>query len=197
MNELQREASEHLRYIRETMERAGQFTDVPGWGMVAIGGTACLTAILTATVLKAYWVETWILEAFFAISLGLWTMVQKAKKRDHLTHVGPIRKFGYSMLPAVLAAVVLTYVFTAQYRTGQYIPQVPQLHALWLLLYGVAVTSGGTHSIRLVPMMGLCFMGLGMLAFFAPSLSPSLLMGLGFGGLHMGFGWAIARRFGG
>ena len=41
-------AVENLKYIRETMERAGSFTAVPGWGGVLMGVSALLTSLISS-----------------------------------------------------------------------------------------------------------------------------------------------------
>jgi hypothetical protein len=72
-----------------------------------------------------------------------------------------------------------------------------RLPGCWLLLYGAALTTGGSMSVRVVPLMGLAFMALGIVAFAAPPAWGNLLMAAGFGGLHIGFGLIIARNYGG
>ena len=69
--------------------------------------------------------------------------------------------------------------------------------AMWLMLYGTAVITGGAFSVSIVPVMGLSFLALGVLEVFAPGSWVNYFMAAGFGGLHLVFGGVIARKHGG
>jgi hypothetical protein len=184
-------AMDNLRYIRETMELATSFTAVPGWGGVAIGCTALLATLIAVRQRTTHaWLMTWLAEAFVALVVGGWTMRRKARAGELKVFSGPGRKFALSLFPPLIAGAVLTVVL---YRA-----QVFQaLPGLWLLLYGTGVVTGGAFSVRIVPVMGLCFMVLGTLALSAPLVYGNWFMAAGFGGLHIVFGTIIARRYGG
>src|SRR3989442_9220135 len=64
-------ALDNLRYIRQTMERAGSFTAVPGWGQIAVGATALAAAVVAARQpTPELWLATWLGEAIVALAIG-------------------------------------------------------------------------------------------------------------------------------
>src|SRR5262245_57207323 len=184
-------AMDNLRFIRETMERAGAFTAVPGWGQVGVGVTALAAAVLAAQQPSVeLWLVTWLSEAVVALVIGGWALARKAYAANDPILSGPARRFGLSFLPPMVAAGLLT---VALYRAGEW----QALPAIWLLMYGVGVATAGAFSVRVVPVMGLCFMLLGTVTLFGPPSWGNWCMAAGFGGLHVAFGALIAWKYGG
>jgi hypothetical protein len=184
-------AADHLRYIRETMESAAEFTAVPGWGGVAMGVTA-LAAAFTASrqTTSRAWLIVWLIEAFVAVAIAAPAAATKAHRANSALFSGPGRKFVLSFAPPIVVGGLLT---SALYHAGI----VAALPGVWLLLYGTAIVTGGAFSVRVVPVMGLCLMLLGGAALFAPAIWGDAFMGAGFGVVQIGFGWWIARHYGG
>jgi hypothetical protein len=184
-------AIENLKFIRETMERAGAFTAVPGWGGILMGVSALLTALISSRLpSRDLWFVAWLGEALLAMAIGSFAMAQKAKAAGEPLLYGAGRKFALSLFPAMIAGGVLTAVL---YRQGMF----DIMPGMWLLLYGVAIVTGGAFSVRVVPIMGLSFMALGSIALFTPFEWANWFMGAGFGALQIAFGIVIARRYGG
>jgi len=184
-------AMDNLKYIRETMERATAFTAISGWGLVAIGVTAiAVTYLSTQTTTFKGWLAAWIADAVIALLIAGWSMDRKARASGTPLLSGPGRKVAFSLSPPLFAGAIVTVVL---YRAGLKSAIAP----LWLLLYGTGVVTGGMFSVSAVPIMGLCFMTLGAVAFFTPQEIRQWFMLAGFGGLHILFGVIIARRYGG
>jgi hypothetical protein len=184
-------AADHLRYIRETMERAAEFTAVPGWGGVAMGVTALAAAFTAArqTSPRA-WLTVWLVEAFVAVAIAAPAAATKAHRANSALFSGPGRKFALSFAPPIVVGGLLTF---ALYRAGA----LGVLPGVWLLLYGTAIVTGGAFSVRVVHIMGICLMALGATALFSPSAWGDFFMAAGFGVVQIAFGIWIARHYGG
>lgn len=184
-------AMDDLRFIRRTMERAGAFTAVPGWGGVAMGVTALVaSAVATGQPTFERWLWVWLAAAAISVTIAISSIVQKARRVGLPLRTGPGRTFVLSFLPPVLAGAALTPALYFAGATGA-------IPGTWLLLYGVGVVTAGTFSVRVVPVMGLSFMLAGAAALFSPQGWGDLYMAGGFGALHVAFGLVIARRHGG
>ncbi|HUR36461.1 MAG TPA: hypothetical protein VM009_01505 [Terriglobales bacterium] len=182
---------EQLRFIRQTMESAGSFTAVPGWGQIYIGVTALGAAWLASQQTNpTAWLQIWLTEAVVALIIAAWTILEKAKRANQALDSAPARKVALSLMPPILAGGVLTWVL---FQAGM----SSALPAMWLILYGTGVMAAGAFSVNVVPVLGACLFSLGALAAITPPSWHNAEMAIGFGVLHIIFGGIIARRHGG
>jgi hypothetical protein len=183
--------AEDLRFIRDTMERSSAFTAVSGWGHILLGVTAVAAAMIAARQVSSFaWLRVWLAEGLLAAAIGLLSCTWKANRRGLPLFSGPARKVALGLAPPLVAGAFLTFLL---FRAGLQ----SALPATWLLLYGAGIMTGGAFSVAIVPVMGLCFMLIGGLAVLAPAVWGNWFLAAGFGGLHIIFGFLIARRHGG
>ncbi len=183
-------ATDDIEFIRHVMERAVRFNAVPGLGLMIMGATAVASASIAAAAPPALWLPIWVGDAVLAFAIGLSTMIAKARSVSMPINSRAGQSFVLSFAPPILIGTVATVAVAAR---GAH----DLLPPLWLSLYGLAAITAGAFSVRLVSIMGGCFLVVGAVAFLLPSLSGDLLMAAGFGVLHLVFGAFIAQRHGG
>jgi hypothetical protein len=184
-------AMDNLRYIRETMERSASFTHVSGLGGVGMGIVALVAAWFAARATEpAVWLAIWLVAAAVSFALSALMMARKSHAEGVPLLSGPGRRFAWNMIPPLAAGGVLTVALA---RAGAF----GLLPGTWLLLYGVSIVTGGSYSVRLIPLMGGIFMLLGLAAFASPAAWGDAYMAIAFGGLHIVFGLVIWRMYGG
>jgi len=180
-------AAATLRYIRASMDAAASVA-VPGSAGIAMGSIGLL-AMVTASApgLREYWLGVWLAAAVVGGGVGFALMTRPASLRGLALSGTPLRKFALGLFPALFGGAVLTAV---HWSNGN-------LHAIpgtWLLLYGCALISASVAATRMIAAMGASFVALSCLALLAPDSLQMLLLGSGFGGLHMFFGFLIGRK---
>lgn len=184
-------AMDNLRYIRETMERSGSFTHVSGIGGVAMGLVALVASVFAATASSdLIWLTVWFEAAAVSLAIAVYSLARKSRSEGMSLLSGPGRRFTWNVIPPMAAGAALTF---ALLRLGA----MDLLPGTWLLLYGTSVVTGGSYSVRSVPLMGAAFMFVGALALITPPAWGDAWMAAGFGGLHIVFGVVIWRKHGG
>ena len=186
-------AADNLRFIRDTIERTGSFTSIPGRGGVAIGLTAIITTFVASGPARAHpalWLTIWLAEAMVASVIALVTVRMKARAAGLSLTARPARRFFLSYSAAPFAAAVLT---VAEGMHGAYW----LMPATWLLAYGAGFVSSGSFSIPLIHRLGFAYIALGVVAAFVAFPVGNIILGIGFGLLHVVAGSFIWRRYGG
>jgi hypothetical protein len=177
-----------LAYIRSSIESSSSM-DVPGMAGIVMGVIGALAALIVSVPRWApYWLEIWLSAAVTALLLGGALVARQIAQRGHSRYWGPARKFLLCLCPALLAGAVLTRVLWA----AGFLNAIP---GMWLLLYGCAVLSASTVTsagiAKLVCSMGAVFVLFGAATFALPAAAHTVMLGVGFGGLHVVFGMLI------
>ncbi|HUN27766.1 MAG TPA: hypothetical protein VMU67_15800 [Steroidobacteraceae bacterium] len=175
-----------LRYIRASMDAAGLLA-VPGSAGVAMGTVGLLAMLLAADPLLARrWFAIWVGAAAVALATGSALIVHQAARAGAPLYRGPARKFLLCLSPPLLAGALITLALWRRH-------ELATIPGIWLLLYGCGVTAASTLTLRPVAFMGVAFLALGFAALELPARFANLLLGGGFGGLHLIFGIVIGR----
>jgi hypothetical protein len=184
-------AADNLKFIRETMERSTHFTAVPGYGGMLMGVTALAAAYIADIQVEVRdMLVVWLVEATLAVAIGLLAMWQKSKIARQSLVSAPARKFALGFAPPLVIGVIIAL---GLWKNEYYYVLAP----VCILCYGAAVVCGGAFSVRIVPIMGWCFIAVGAIAFMLPTSYGNAMMAVSFGLLHIIFGAIIARRYGG
>ncbi len=184
-------ALEQLEFIRSTISRTSTFTALPGRGGMILGLVGLLGAwIAWHQPTPERWLLAWTITAVTGFLVAAGFVAAKARRAGIPLLDGPGRKFALALLPSLMIGAALTRPL---FDAGEAL----LLPSVWLMLYGGAVIAAGVFSVRLVPILGLCFLALGLASLIAPPGTGDLFMAAGFGGLHLVFGAMVARRYGG
>jgi hypothetical protein len=179
-------ATATLRYIRSSMEGAVLLA-VPGSAGIVLGTMGLIaTALCFVPTLRAYWVAIWLIAALLGAVVGSILLVRESSLRE-LRLVGtPLRKFALSLSPSLGAGLVMTAV----HWFGGNLHAIP---GTWLLLYGCALVAASAATTRIIAALGALFILFGLAALLLSDDFQILVLGAGFGGLHIVFGLLIGR----
>ncbi|MEJ0007912.1 MAG: hypothetical protein WDM77_16505 [Steroidobacteraceae bacterium] len=176
-----------LQYIRASIDAAGLLA-VPGSAGIAMGAVGILAALLVSLhVLAVNWLQIWLIAGLVAIAFGTALMVHQVVRRGTALYRGPLRKFLMCLCPPLLVGAVLTWQLWLR-------ADFSLIPGIWLLMYGCAVMAASTLTRRALAVMGALLVLLGLVALQVPVNLQNIVLGVGFGGLHLLFGILIGGR---
>jgi hypothetical protein len=179
-------AAATLRYIRSSMEGAVLLA-VPGSAGIVLGTIGLLAmALCLAPGLSKYWLGIWLGAALIGAVAGSILIVRESSLRDLRLAGTPLLKFALYLSPTLGAGLVMTAV---HWYGGN-------LHAIpgtWLLLYGCALVTASAATIRIIATLGALYILFGLAALLLADDLQIWILGAGFGGLHIVFGFLIRR----
>lgn len=193
------EAEEHLRVIRQAMERSTKHSTLSGLSGVLAGCYAVLASVLAPTTLsdlttKALFVAIWGATLGLAVLTDV-LLTKRRAARFGKTAFSPLGvHLARAVAPGLVAGAGITLFHLLQpERLGTY------LYGMWILCYAVSLLAIGMFSRREVSVMGWAFLGAGLVALVLPysvGIGPRALMAVTFGGFHIVYGVRMGLKHG-
>ncbi|MBC8103485.1 MAG: hypothetical protein H7Z41_12980 [Cytophagales bacterium] len=198
------EAEEHLRVIRQAMERSTRHSTLSGLSGVVVGLLALAGCLLTQNVVKSVATVT---EAWKFLFLGVWGAVfllslatdilltKRRAARVGKTAFSPLGKhLTRAAAPGLFAALAFSLFYVRfPELLGTYI------YGAWMLCYAVSLLSVGMFSVREVSWLGWAFLLAGALTLLIPQgwwIGPRAMMAVTFGGFHILYGLWMGYKYG-
>lgn len=218
------EAQSRMQEIQRIMERATLFTLLPGTaaivgGLMVLAGCAVsygmcrsldFAAILHLSIRgQMAFCVMWFLIGVAGVLLEVILTTRAATRQQLAPADRPMRVAAFSLTPSVLVAMVLTVKFLLpvdarlweMVRTLSFsIPAEPKAEEIqyivpvWMMLYGTGVYTAGLFSIRPPRVLGLTFLGTGVIALLGFPQYGVVAAALSFGLLHVVFGLYILHK---
>jgi hypothetical protein len=196
------EARENLRIIRQTMERSTKYSTLSGLSGILIGLVAIAGVLLNNMMRKTEWLTAHPGFTSVGVTLAVWgaatvlaVSIEFAANKRRAVRVGkhlasPLgAHIVIAALPGFFAGALLTAFLTLH-------GLLFFVYGVWMLCYGLAICAVGLFSVRPVSYLGAAFVLAGAIALMLPPDSQLTMMAVSFGGFHILYGLAMARRHG-
>ena len=185
-----------LKVIRKAIELSSRYTNITARGYFFTGVVAAIgawrtylflgrekianMALITLADLKILTL-IWSLVFVAAIGIVMFFSWRKARKNQISAWNSLSARMLFSQIPLIFVAGMLTIALGSK----GYYPVIP---GLWLSLYGVVLYAFSYFTGLGQKIEGWLFMGLGSVALFVSGPVAILLLGAGFGGIHIASG---------
>lgn len=218
------QAADHLKVIRELMERATVYRTI-SWPTALVGG--CLAVILSALIFlreqaaindgtvgvrgitEGAWVICWMVALTLTGLFNAWLVSRKSKREGRIFFSPGLKTALRALVPPMLAGGVM--------GTGLTLSGTAAIGAsVWVICYGVALLATRGLAPKSIPRLGWAFLVAGLAAFLyswsdsanplpgvgapermeSPMLEANLIMGICFGLFHLIYGVIVMKTGG-
>jgi hypothetical protein len=201
------EARARMHEIQRIMERATLWTHLPGTaailgGLMVLAGCAVSCRMFDSLDFgklvdqpvnhQIWFCLMWFVIGVLAVVVEVVLTARDAKREGIAPTIRSARVAAFALTPSVLVAMVLTVKFLMPPEPKS--EEIQYIVPLWMMLYGTGVYTAGLFSIRAPRVLGIAFIGAGIVALLAFPQYGVAWAALSFGLFHILFGTYILRK---